>query len=478
MSSLKQFSKDTFIYGAGYILVRFVSFLLVPIYTNSFSQSEYGTLALIFAFIGFMQIFYNHGMASSLMKFYDDDNKESSVTIIFSSLFIISLIFTILMLIFSRDLSQLLLGANEPYWIKLISGILFFDAISVRALILFRMDGNSIKYIVIALISVIITMGANIVLVVQKGMGISGALQAALIASLATFLLTFPKVFRTFRIKSFSRDLLKDIYRFGFPFISVAFFQVMMDLSDRYLLDWMLIGGREAVGVYNAGYKLGSLMLFVVTGFNLGWQPYFLKMKNNINAPENFSRIATWFVAMMVSVWVLCSLFVDQLISLKFFGITLVGEKFHQASDIIPVIMLSYIFLGFYDLLMPGIFYKSKSKALPVFRGIGAVSNIILNLIFIPIYGISGASWATCVSFAAMSIPLYFYSQKLFFIPFNWKKIILLFVTGVIIFTTSQMLVLSSATSFSMIIIYLLILFLMFRSEVKMLFLKRNIDGQ
>ena len=50
-----------------------------------------------------------------------------------------------------------------------------------------------------------------------------------------------------------------------------------MEVADRYILK--LLTDLETVGIYNAGYKIGVLMLLVVNGFNMGWQPYFLEKK-------------------------------------------------------------------------------------------------------------------------------------------------------------------------------------------------------
>ena len=48
-----------------------------------------------------------------------------------------------------------------------------------------------------------------------------------------------------------------------------------MEVADRYILK--LLTDLETVGIYNAGYKVGVLMLLLVNAFNMGWQPYFLE---------------------------------------------------------------------------------------------------------------------------------------------------------------------------------------------------------
>ena len=48
LTTLKQFGKDTFIYGTGYISIRAVSFLLLPLFTNVFNKEESRPLNLLF----------------------------------------------------------------------------------------------------------------------------------------------------------------------------------------------------------------------------------------------------------------------------------------------------------------------------------------------------------------------------------------------------------------------------------------------
>ena len=67
--SIKDLGKQSIIYGFGHVLARLVTFLLLPIYTHTFDQGEYGILSLAYAFIGFALIIYKYGMDTALMKY-------------------------------------------------------------------------------------------------------------------------------------------------------------------------------------------------------------------------------------------------------------------------------------------------------------------------------------------------------------------------------------------------------------------------
>src|SRR5687767_13257977 len=69
LDKLKTLSKQTLIYGISTIVGRFLNFILVPFYTNVFLPSEYGVVAVIFAYIAFLNIFYSLGFESGYFRF-------------------------------------------------------------------------------------------------------------------------------------------------------------------------------------------------------------------------------------------------------------------------------------------------------------------------------------------------------------------------------------------------------------------------
>ena len=67
--SIKSLGKQSLVYGIGHVLARMITFLLLPLYTNKFTQEEYGAISLAYAFMGFALIVYRYGMDTALMKF-------------------------------------------------------------------------------------------------------------------------------------------------------------------------------------------------------------------------------------------------------------------------------------------------------------------------------------------------------------------------------------------------------------------------
>jgi O-antigen/teichoic acid export membrane protein len=115
-------------------------------------------------------------------------------------------------------------------------------------------------------------------------------------------------------------------------------------------------------------------------------------------------------------------------------GYTLLNQNYWGGLVIIPYILIAYLFSGLYLNLNIAAFFQNKIKYLILSSGIGCLSNIILNFILIPKYSIAGAAIATMLSYMIMFIVLYYYSQKIYRIEYEWKPIFRAAVLTIVIY--------------------------------------------
>lgn len=423
--SIRTLGKQSLIYGIGTILTRIVTFLLLPLYTNIFTTEEYGIYALAYAFTGFVMIAYRYGMDSALMKYYIDsegEDQKTYFTTIFSIQTLTSLIFSLFLFLTAGFFAPIFLGGEYKQLMQLVTMILFLDALWMLPMLILRANEKPRQYILLSLLNVIILMGLNIYLVVFKGMGITGVLIGNIIASGVLLLATLPIVIKNFSFRLISRSALREILKFGLPFFPAGIFTMIMELSDRYLLAWL--ADTSAVGLYSAGNKLGMFGLLLVMGFNMGWTPYFLKKGKDADAPQLFARVSTYFLGLVGFFIVLISLWIDKVVQFRIGNATLLGEEFWTSAQVVPIILLGYYFFGFYVLQLPGVFMTKKTKWVPLFRGVGAILTILVNILLIPVFGIMGAASAKAIAFAGMSLAILLFNQKHYPIPYLWRGIV------------------------------------------------------
>jgi O-antigen/teichoic acid export membrane protein len=149
-------------------------------------------------------------------------------------------------------------------------------------------------------------------------------------------------------------------------------------------------------------------------------------------------------LAVLGFIWILLLIWSADLVQLSFWGFTFFGRQYWTAVSIVPIIGLAYIFHAAYLLQLPGLYLLEKSALIPWIRGLGALSNILLNFLFIPTHGIIGAATATCISFILMAVFLFFINQRIFPVHYNWYKLFIIFFTIILVFLIQHKLELTS----------------------------------
>tara|TARA_B100002051_G_scaffold271781_1_gene307175 strand:+ start:1022 stop:2440 length:1419 start_codon:yes stop_codon:yes gene_type:complete len=422
--SIKILGKESLIYGTGHVLARLITFLLLPIYTQVFSPEEYGVISLAYAFMGFSMMFYRYGMDTALMK-YSVQLSSGSRTAYISSIYIIQILTSIFfsaILYFVKDyVSESILSVQNPDWIVIIAGILILDNLWNHHVLLLRAENKPGAYIFFNLFNVILTMALNIFLVVKWSLGIEGILISNLLASSIIFIFSLPILIKRINLSLVKSKVIKDIIVFGLPFLPAGIFTMMMELSNRYILEWL--EGTYAVGLFSAGYKLGIFGLIIVMGFNMGWTPYFLKRMKEQGAKKEFSHIASIFLGVLGFVVIMISIWIPEIMRLKLGSNYLIGDSFWPAENVVCIVLIGYFFFGTYVLQLPGVYAEEITIWIPIFRAIGAISNISLNIILIPEYGVLGSAWATAISFVFMSLSIFIKLFNSYYVKYNWKAI-------------------------------------------------------
>ncbi len=423
--SIKTLGKQSLVYGFGHILSRLATFLLLPLYTNKFTPSEYGIIALFYTIVPLLNIIVRYGMGAAFLKNYVMSNGKDKVTVftnVLSSLIFTGIPFLIITYLFKDNISQIFFGITEPSYIVIMSLIIFFDSLSCIPMLGYRAENKPNTFIIFSMLNALINMTLNFIFVLTFKMNIKGVFLGNLAASLVLFILVLPFIIKRFDLKHLSKDRWRVIVEFAIPFLPAGLFAMLMEVADRYILK--ILTNLETVGIYSAGYKVGVLMLLIANAFNMGWQPYFLGKKADFYNGDLYPKIITIVLSILGFFWLGLLFFVDDLMSIKVFGVSFFGPEFIKSLEIIPVVALSYFFYGFYLLQTPGMFLKNLPKYAAWTRLIGAITNIFLCFFLIPMYGAMGAAYSTCISFMVMAFSMYFINVRLIPVKLELKKII------------------------------------------------------
>ncbi|HDQ45808.1 MAG TPA: polysaccharide biosynthesis protein [bacterium] len=435
--SLKRLTKHSAVYGIGHIVSRSMGFLLLPIHTNTLSPDLYGIASLLFSALAILNVFFSYGLDSAFLRFFVLAGSESEKRRLFSTgwwtIFSTSLLFSSLLVFFSAPFSALIFRSPDyTLLIRLAAGILIADGLALLPFLLLRAEEKSRLFVVLKTLNLAVTLGLNILFVGVLRLGVPGIFQANLIASAFTLLTLIPIQIQWLR-PVFHRIDFAELMKFGLPYIPSYLSVVVMDQVSRFFIDRMI--GTEATGLFSAGYKLGMFMALVVAAFRFAWHPFFLSTSRQPDAKRIFARILTYFLLVLGLFFLLVSFFVREIAGLRLFGFRLFGEGFDAGLSIVPIVMLAYILYGVYANFVIGVYLEKKSVYMPLITGLGAAAALLGNYFLIPRIGLTGAAWATAISYGVMALSLYLVNQRLYPIPYEGRRILkLLFVYAGIFF--------------------------------------------
>ncbi len=442
MSSIRKLAGQTAIYGLSSILGRMLNYLLVPLYTHFFSNpSDYGVVSELYAYVAFLIVFLTFGMETTFFRFLQD---KLSPKLVFNQSFLtilgLNVVFLLVILFFLSPIADAMLYADHPEYIVLLSLIVVADACSALPLAKLRAEQRPRKFAMIQLSSIGTNILLNLVLFYaffdpeHPEQGVLFIFVVNLVSSLLKPALLY-KDFLGIRLR-LDPALLKRMWRYALPLVIAGFAGIVNETLDRILLKQLLYKGTEAslnyaeaqVGIYSACYKLAMLVTIFLQAYRYAAEPFFFSQMNLPDKNKMYSRVMNFFVAAVCVIFLLVSLNIDIF---KYF---ITRDEYWAGLDVVPILLLGNVFLGIY--FNQSIWYKlSGQTRFGAYIAIGgAVLTILINVLFIPVYGFRASAWATLIVYGAQMVASYFLGQKYYPIKYNLRKFWLYFGAALLIF--------------------------------------------
>lgn len=432
MANLKRLGKETLIYGTSTVLARLLNFCLVPFYTYYLLPGEYGVIATTFAVVALLNVLFLFGMDQSYLRFASDREDRTEVfQHCFYGLLLNGVLLSVLLWLFAEPFAVLIgIGAEHAHIVHLAVWVLFLDVLNMIPFTKLRLERRPWYFAGVRTASIVVNVIGNIVFIAFLHKGIASILWANIFGSLASLVLLSPVIWRELRgrVCSFNRALYSDMLRFAWPFVPAGLASLLISVIDKPILVHLV--GLEQVGVYQANFKIGVFMMLLVSMFDQAWRPFFLAHAKDADAKETFARVLSFFFAL--GSWFLLglSLLMPPIIQSSLFGdFHLISPAYWGGLPIIPLVLTGYFCYGLYINFMVGPVITKKTRVLMWITLLGAAVSITANLSLVPHIGIVGAGWAVALSYAAMAGALFTFTQKVYPIAYEYKKLLLMLCT-------------------------------------------------
>lgn len=394
MNKYQKLANNTLIFAIGSFGAKFLSFILMRLYTGCMTSDEYSAADLLYQTVNVLYPVLTFSMADAIIRFGMDkgcDRRQVYTGAIVSTvvgLAVFALLSPILNLIdMYKDYGFLL------YVFCYCSCFRQLAASFVRArgyVKLFALDG---------IFSTLVIVICNVIFLVVLDMGVTGYVLSLIISDLLSFmgLTAIAGLHKYLDITYFNKKLFKEMLKYSAPLIPTYVLWWITSASDR----WFVISlcGEAENGIYSAAYKIPSLLLMFTTLFYQAWQMSAIENRNDSGLSKFYTKIYGAYSSLLMIAAAGIIMLVKPLTFLLVDNDP--SKNFTFAYHYTPILVVAMIFQCLCQFTSSVYNVKKKSVNSLLTSLIAAVVNIILNFLLIPEYGPYGAAIATAAAYAA-----------------------------------------------------------------------------
>lgn len=389
MNTVQRIVKNTAVLFAANVISKLLGFFYI-MYTARFLGAEgFGVLSFALAFTGIFGVFTDLGLWPFTVREVARDKSLSgkylgNITVMKIFLVIITFILmgiTIYMLDYPKETIKVV------YFIFL---SVIFNSFSQMFYSIFqayeKMEYQSIGQIINSVLKV-----AGALFAISQRFNIVGFASIYFIVSViilgysfSVYLWKFisPKIEVDFNLW---KSMIKQALPFGFSSIFVTIYYWI----DSVMLS--IMKGNEIVGWYNASYRLVIVFLFIPTAYTMSIFPVMSNLYKLSEKSLRFSyeRSIKYMLIISIPIATGITLLANRVILLIY------GVEYIPSIIALQILIWTIIFI--FINCVSGNFLESINRQVSVTKvtGMGAIINIVLNLLMIPKFSYVGASIAT-----------------------------------------------------------------------------------
>lgn len=454
MKKSKLFIENMIVYGLGQVIAKIIPFIMLPIITRLMPDSYYmGINDMNVLVVSFGSQIAIMGMYDAMFRMYFDKkdkryHKEVCSTAL-GNVLAFSIIIFIILLLFRETFSQWIFDDKSLSMLLIISASnIVTDSLKSIISAPTRIMNKRKVFLIINTILPIISYSISIPMLLMKNYLYALPI-ASMLASLSMLLIFWMLNRKFFNLKYTNGHLLKQLLKIGIPLMPTFLIYWIFSSFDRVMI--LKILGAGAAGIFAVGNKVSMISQLIYQAFAGGWSYFsFSTMKDDDQVITN-TKIFNYLSAISFVSYAFMILLSDFIFKLLFTG------DYVKASVVFPYLFLSPLLLMLFQILSNQFIIIKKSYLVTGSLIVGAVLNIILNYLLIPILNIEGAAIATVIGYLISLIIAMVLAQKrrlfIFMRKFNISFLFLIVLIGLSILKNIILLNLFSITYIALILL-------------------------
>lgn len=371
-------------------LQKGLSFITTPIFTRLMTQEQYGTYSVYVSWFQVLLIFSTLRLDYSVfmkgMSKYSED-KDGYTSSMLGLTTIVTTVMFIIYLIFSNQINSLI-ELSTPIMLAMFVELFTHNAIafwSIRERFDFRYKTLVAYTLLTAILSSALSVTAVLLAESKDAARIISNVLVYAVAGAYLYVILIKR-----GKKLYNKEYIKFALTFNAPLLLYYFSNYIIEQSDRIMIQKII--SFEAAALYSLAYTVGGLVRIftsAVTNTLIPLQYRLLEKKDYKALEKNILTVALCVVGLSIFI----AAAGPEIIMI------LGGKEYMSAIWVVPAVAASVFFSFFYNVLANIDFFYNDNKFAMKLSMVGAAINIVLNLVFIPMFGFVAAAYTTLFSY-------------------------------------------------------------------------------
>ena len=430
--------KNAGIYALASFATPLAALVLSPFLTHHLSRIEYGAFSVLTTAIALLSGVTQLGLNAAFFRSYSYDyesekDRAGVLSTVLVLLLLISIPLALVVLVLAPWITTLLLN-NSSFTdsVRFLGIVVLLQNLTIPGFAWLRAENRALFFSLLSIANLVTSLVATLVLVGILHEGVVGAVLATASGYGIVVCFTLPAILFHAGLR-LRLDIARGLLSFGLPNVSAFVSVWILQLSDRFLLSHL--GSLVQTATYSIAYSLGGVLgVLVLAPFTLAWPSAMYSIAKKEDASRVFQLVFRWYSIVLLFATFGLSLASTILLVLFF------PPSYQASAPIIPIIAVSIMFYGLYNLFTVGCSVRRKPWIGVLFTTIAALLNIGLNIVFIPLYGSMGAALATLIAYATLALIMYVANQRIYPVPFEVGLFLLSLFIGVVLYVGSYVL--------------------------------------
>jgi O-antigen/teichoic acid export membrane protein len=416
-AQMRRLGKHSAVYGLGGIVSRLIAVFLLPVYTRYLDEAEFGAVGVLIALSAVLVTILRAGISSAFFRFWFDSQDAARRLLVLRTSFWFTMASATAGLAAGWLLASPIsdsLNLDDPWLVRAAFVGIWAQMNYEQLTAVFRVEERSGLFVLASLANIAITVVTSVILIVGYGQGALGLIVGNFTGTLTVYLVLLG--YRRAQLGlSFSRELLREMNRFGVPLVPAALALIAMNLGDRFFL--VHFAGIEEVGRYEIGVRIASAMVLLITAFRTAWPAFAYSIDDDAEAKRTYAYVLTYLVA--VASWVALALGVLSPWLVR----VLATPAYYEGGRVVALLAFAGVAYAAYIVMAIGVGRAKRTRFNWVIAGGAALVSVALNLILVPEYGMIGSAIAAVAAYSVMFLSMTWYAQRVFPTPYQWRRV-------------------------------------------------------